>query len=94
MNIKPIMAGAAWLALGASAPSLAASFAQGAVGLVVHPERGAVKEVRLELMRDNIIRFIGLAFPPPTTSTTPTARSATTATQPQSNAESFHAHQF
>ncbi|MGV7207264.1 TIM-barrel domain-containing protein [Oxalobacteraceae bacterium A2-2] len=46
------------LALAASSLALASSVEKTASGVVVQPDQGAVKEVRLELMADNIIHVV------------------------------------
>lgn len=60
MRIKTIMAAAAALALGAPGACAAGTFEHHATGLLVHPDRGPVKEVRLEVMRDDIIHVVKL----------------------------------
>lgn len=66
MRIK-IMAHAvaslAGLATLTSVPALAGSFEKTATGLIVRPDSGAAKEVRLEVMADNIIHVIKLDKP-------------------------------
>ncbi len=58
MRLKPMMTTA--LALIASSHALAGSFEKTASGIVVKPDQGVVKEVRLEVMRDNIIHVVKL----------------------------------
>jgi alpha-D-xyloside xylohydrolase len=60
MQIKPIMTTAAWLALIASSQAYAGSFEKTATGVVVKPDQGSIKEVRLEVMADNIIHVVKL----------------------------------
>ncbi|KQV90244.1 alpha-xylosidase [Massilia sp. Root351] len=62
MHIKP-MTVAVWLALAAAGQAHAASFEKTATGVVVRPDQGAAKEVRLEVMRNNIIHVVKLDQP-------------------------------
>ncbi|MEO7495095.1 MAG: TIM-barrel domain-containing protein [Massilia sp.] len=55
MQRKTMMAMASSLALMVSSQALAGSFEKTAHGVVVKPDQGAAKEVRLEVMSDNII---------------------------------------
>ena len=57
MNMK-IMAVAIGLALAASGETEAATFGKTANGVVVQPDQGAAKEIRLEVMSDNIIHVV------------------------------------
>ena len=59
MRFQPMQA-AALLALAASGSALAGTFEQTGNGIVVKPDSGAAKEIRLELMDDNIIHVLKL----------------------------------
>ena len=62
MHIKP-MTVAVWLALAATSQAHAASFEKTATGVVIRPDQGAAREVRLEVMKDNIIHVVKLDQP-------------------------------
>ena len=55
-----MQAAGAVIALAASGNAFAGTFEQTANGIVVKPDTGAAKEVRLELMDDNIIHVLKL----------------------------------
>eukprot|EP01034_Spumella_vulgaris_P032307 gene32307-39892_t len=54
---------AVWLALAATSQAHAASFEKTATGVVIRPDQGAAREVRLEVMKDNIIHVVKLDQP-------------------------------
>jgi alpha-D-xyloside xylohydrolase len=58
MQKNLMMTAASCLALMAGSQAAAASFEKNASGLVVKPDQGAAKEVRLEVMSDNIIHVV------------------------------------
>lgn len=57
MQMKSMTA-AVWLALAASGQVVAGTFEQTAAGVVVKPDQGAAREIRLEVMNDNIIHVV------------------------------------
>ncbi|MRV72670.1 DUF5110 domain-containing protein [Duganella sp. FT92W] len=57
MQMKPMTA-AVWLALAASGHAFAGSFEQTASGVTVKPDQGPAREIRLEVMSDNIIHVV------------------------------------
>ncbi|MFZ6768473.1 TIM-barrel domain-containing protein [Undibacterium sp. Di26W] len=63
MRIKPMTTLAISLALAAASHARAGSFEKNASGIVVKPDHGVVKEIRLEVMRDNIIHVLKLDQP-------------------------------
>ena len=54
------MRAAVILAMGAAGSAGAGTFEQTAHGVIVKPDNGAAKEIRLELMYDNIIHVLKL----------------------------------
>ncbi len=60
MRFKPTITTASCLALLVSSHAMAGSFDKTATGVVVHPDQGAAKEVRLEVMNDHIIHVVKL----------------------------------
>ena len=60
MRIKTIAHAAACVAVMASGHTLAGTFEKTATGVVVKPDSGAAKEVRLDVMADNIIHVVKL----------------------------------
>jgi alpha-D-xyloside xylohydrolase len=60
MRLNAIAAAVSCLAISAGGQAMAAGFEKTATGVVVAPEQGAVKEVRLEVMSDNIIHVVKL----------------------------------
>ncbi|WP_343732211.1 TIM-barrel domain-containing protein [Duganella sp.] len=60
MRIKTIAHAASCLAVMMSGHALAGSFEKTATGVVVKPDSGAAREVRLEVMADNIIHVVKL----------------------------------
>jgi alpha-D-xyloside xylohydrolase len=58
MRLTPMMTAA--LALIAATQATAGSFSKGPSGIVVVPDQGAAKEIRLEVMSDNIIHVVKL----------------------------------
>ena len=60
MQFTWMKAAASCLAVVTSSHALAAGYEQTAHGVIVKPEQGAVKEVRLEVMGDNIIHVVKL----------------------------------
>src|ERR1700740_1490463 len=60
MQIKAIAYGASCLAVMMSGQARAGTFEKTATGVVVKPDSGAAKEVRLEVMGDNIIHVVKL----------------------------------
>lgn len=64
MNAKAaLLAGAALALLGGAGAADAGSFEKTATGVVVHPDTGAAKEVRLEVMSPSIIHVLALDDP-------------------------------
>ncbi|MEO7493755.1 MAG: TIM-barrel domain-containing protein [Massilia sp.] len=63
MRFQPMIHTAAGLALLATSYASAAGFEKTATGMVVKPERGAVREIRLEVMSGNIIHVLKLDQP-------------------------------
>src|ERR1700748_2843893 len=62
MKIKSMMAAASVLAL-AAAPAFAGTFEKTATGIVVHPDTGTAKDVRLEVMSPSIIHVLAVDDP-------------------------------
>lgn len=60
MQLRTMMTTAACMAMAVSGSTLAASVEKTATGVVVKPDTGAIKEVRLEVMSDNIIHVLKL----------------------------------
>src|SRR5476649_2956753 len=60
MRFKSIVPAASDLAVMVSGQALAGTFEKTATGVVVKPDSGAAKEVRLEVMGDNIIHVMKL----------------------------------
>jgi alpha-D-xyloside xylohydrolase len=60
MQLKAIVGAISCLAMTAGGHAMAAGFEKTTTGVVVMPEQGAVKEVRLEVMSDNIIHVVKL----------------------------------
>lgn len=60
MRIKTLAHAASCLAVIAAGQSLAGTFEKTTTGVVVKPDTGAAKEVRLEVMADNIIHVVKL----------------------------------
>ncbi|KQW93653.1 alpha-xylosidase [Massilia sp. Root418] len=60
-NLK--LSTAAWLVLAAWGPAHAGSFEKTATGVLVRPEQGPAREVRLEVMKDNIIHVVKVDQP-------------------------------
>ncbi|MGO4467013.1 alpha-xylosidase, partial [Pseudoduganella sp. RAF53_2] len=60
MRFQAMQAAGVVIALAASGNAFAGTFEQTANGIVVKPDTGAAKEVRLELMDDNIIHVLKL----------------------------------
>ncbi|MYM39587.1 glycoside hydrolase family 31 protein [Duganella qianjiadongensis] len=63
MRIKIMAPAVASLAVLASIPALAGSYEKTATGLIVRPDNGAAREIRLEVMADNIIHVVKLDQP-------------------------------
>jgi alpha-D-xyloside xylohydrolase len=60
MRLTPIMAAISSLTLLASSQAFAGSFEKTATGVVIKPDQGPAREVRLEVMSDNIIHVVKL----------------------------------
>ncbi|NHZ36736.1 glycoside hydrolase family 31 protein [Massilia rubra] len=63
MRLKSLVGTASCLALMASGHALAGTFEKTGSGVVVKPDQGAAKEVRLEVMSENIIHVVKLDGP-------------------------------
>jgi alpha-D-xyloside xylohydrolase len=63
MQITPKLSTAAWLVLAAWSTAHGASFEKTATGLVARPDQGPAREVRLEVMQDNIIHVVKVDQP-------------------------------